>query len=158
MSGGDLVGAMLAGRYRVTRQLGHGGMGAVYEAVHERLGKRVAIKVLLEANASGAAMARFEQEARLASSIGNEHIIDIVDIDRTDDGRTYIVMELLAGASLAQLLAGNAELPERRIADLGAQAARALAAAHGKGIVHRDIKPENLFVIDRAGRDFLKIV
>ena len=158
MSGSDLVGAMLAGRYRVTRQLGHGGMGAVYEAVHERLGKRVAIKVLLDAGANGAAMARFEQEARLASAIGNEHIIDIVDIDRTDDGRTYIVMELLEGQSLAQLLAATPGMAERRIADLGAQAARALAAAHAKGIVHRDIKPENLFVIERDGRDFLKIV
>ena len=157
MSGNELVGTVLAGRYRVTRQLGQGGMGAVYEAVNERLGKRVAIKVLLEAGASGAAMARFEQEARLASAIGNEHIIDIVDIDRSD-GHTYIVMELLDGSSLAQLLGGGREMPERRIADLGAQAARALAAAHDKGIVHRDIKPENLFVIDREGRDFLKIV
>jgi len=158
MSGSDLVGAMLAGRYRVTRQLGHGGMGAVYEAVHERLGKRVAIKVLLDGGANGAAMARFEQEARLASSIGNEHIIDIVDIDRADDGRTYIVMELLEGQSLAQLLAATPGMSEQRIAGLGAQAARALAAAHAKGVVHRDIKPENLFVIDRGGRDFLKIV
>src|SRR5215467_13942480 len=105
MAASDLVGVTLAGRYRVTRELGHGGMGAVYEAIHERLGKRVAIKVLLDAGASGAAMARFEQEARLASSIGNEHIVDIADIDRTADGRTYIVMELLEGQSLAQLLA-----------------------------------------------------
>ncbi|HEY1815190.1 MAG TPA: serine/threonine-protein kinase [Kofleriaceae bacterium] len=157
MSGSELVGTVLAGRYRVTRQLGQGGMGAVYEAVNERLDKRVAIKVLLEAGASGAAIARFEQEARLASAIGNEHIIDIVDIDRSD-GHTYIVMELLDGSSLAQLLGGGREMPERRIAGLGAQAARALAAAHDKGIVHRDIKPENLFVIDRGGRDFLKIV
>ncbi|HEY3805426.1 MAG TPA: serine/threonine-protein kinase [Kofleriaceae bacterium] len=157
MAGSELVGTVLAGRYRVTRQLGQGGMGAVYEAVNERLGKRVAIKVLLEAGASGAAMARFEQEARLASAIGNEHIIDIVDIDRSD-GHTYIVMELLDGSSLAQLLGGGREMPERRIAGLGAQAARALAAAHDKDIVHRDIKPENLFVIDRQGRDFLKIV
>jgi eukaryotic-like serine/threonine-protein kinase len=155
---GELIGSTQLGRYRVTRKIGQGGMGAVYEAVHVKLDKRVAIKVLLEkyANSEGVVQ-RLEQEARLASAIGDPHIIDVADIGQTDDGRTLIVMELLAGESLAHLIA-RTDMTETRIASLVSQAARALAAAHGKGVIHRDIKPENLFVLTRDGGDFVKVV
>src|SRR5262249_5443873 len=109
----ELVGATLLGRYRVGRKIGQGGMGAGYEAVHERLDKRVAIKVLLERYAHTAAVVqRLEQEARLASSIGDPHIVDVADIGQTDDGRTFIVMELLEGESLGQLLARTPGMSE----------------------------------------------
>ncbi len=155
----ELIGATLSGRYLVTRKVGQGGMGAVYEATHTLIGKRVAVKVLLEKYARREAiMQRLEQEARLASSCQNEHIIDITDFGTTDDGRTFVVMEYLEGESLSECLAREPRLPEQRILQIVSQAASALVAAHAKGIVHRDIKPENLFLLRRKDKDFVKVV
>ncbi|CAN5218781.1 hypothetical protein BH11MYX1_BH11MYX1_05090 [soil metagenome] len=155
----DIIGTTLAGRYLVKRQIGQGGMGAVYEATHMLIGKRVAVKVLLEKYAEREAIvARLKKEAQLASSIGNEHIIDINDIGNTDDGRTFVVMEYLDGESLAECLAREHELPEQRTLHIASQAASALGAAHAEGIVHRDIKPENLFLLKRKEQDFVKVV
>src|SRR5690606_21443823 len=137
----EIVGSTLSGRYLVTRKVGQGGMGAVYEATHTLIGKRVAVKVLLEKYAQREAIVkRLKQEAQLASSIGNEHIIDITDFGNTEDGRTFVVMEYLEGESLAECLARESKLPEQRILRIAQQAASALAAAHAKGVVHRDIK------------------
>jgi tRNA A-37 threonylcarbamoyl transferase component Bud32 len=155
----EIVGTTLSGRYLVTRKVGQGGMGAVYEATHTLIGKRVAVKVLLEKYAQREAIvARLKQEAQLASSVGNEHIIDITDFGTTEDGRTFVVMEFLEGESLAECLARETRLPEQRILKIVYQAASALAAAHAKGIVHRDIKPENLFLLRRKDQDFVKVV
>ena len=155
----EIIGSTLSGRYLVTKKVGQGGMGAVYEATHTLIGKRVAVKVLLEKYAQREAIvARLKKEAQLASSIGNEHIIDITDIGNTDDGRTFVVMEYLEGESLAECLARERELPEQRILRIASQAASALGAAHAKGIVHRDIKPENLFLLKRKEQDFVKVV
>jgi serine/threonine-protein kinase len=157
--GAELIGVTLSGRYLVTRKVGQGGMGAVYEATHMLIGKRVAVKVLLEKYARREAIVqRLEQEARLASSCQNEHIIDITDFGTTEDGRTFVVMEYLDGESLAECLAREIQLPEQRILRITLQAASALAAAHAKGIVHRDIKPENLFLLRRKDQDFVKVV
>ena len=155
----DIVGTTLSGRYLVTRKIGQGGMGAVYEATHTLIGKQVAIKVLLEKYARREAIIqRLEQEARLASSVRNEHIIDVTDFGTTEDGRTFVVMEYLEGESLAECLARESRLPEQRILRIASQAASALAAAHAKGVVHRDIKPENLFLLRRNDLDFVKVV
>ena len=155
----EIVGTTLSGRYLVTRKVGQGGMGAVYEATHTLIGKRVAVKVLLEKYAQREALvARLKQEAQLASSVGNEHIIDITDFGTTEDGRTFVVMEFLEGESLAECLARETRLPEKRILKISAQTASALAAAHAKGVVHRDIKPENLFLLQRKDQDFVKVV
>ncbi len=156
----ELIGTTLAGRYLVTRKIGQGGMGAVYEATHTLIGKSVAVKVLLEKYAKREAIVqRLEMEAKLASSLRNEHIIDITDFGQTDDGRTFVVMELLTGESLADRLARETTLPEQKILKIVAQAASALAAAHAKDVVHRDIKPENLFLLkDRKDEDFVKVV
>src|SRR5689334_17171115 len=155
----ELIGVTLSGRYLVTRKVGQGGMGAVYEATHTLIGKRVAVKVLLEKYARREAIVqRLEQEARLASSCQNEHIIDITDFGTTEDGRTFVVMEYLEGESLAECLARETKLSEQRILRIISQAASALAAAHAKGIVHRDIKPENLFLLRRKDQDFIKVV
>lgn len=155
----DLTGVTLSGRYLVTKKVGQGGMGAVYEATHTLIGKRVAVKVLLEKYAQREAIvARLKQEAQLASSIGNEHIIDITDFGNTEDGRTFVVMEFLEGESLAECLARETKLPEQRILRMAAQTASALAAAHKKGVVHRDIKPENIFLLKRKEQDFVKVV
>jgi eukaryotic-like serine/threonine-protein kinase len=154
-----IIGASLAGRYQVTRKIGEGGMGAVYEARHTLIGKRVAIKVLLDKYVQKAdVVARLQQEARLASSIGHENIVDITDFGETDDGRTFVVMEFLEGESLAQLLQRDGPLPPRRAVTIARQIASALGAAHDKGVIHRDVKPENVFICQRGERDFVKVV
>lgn len=154
-----LVGHTLADRYRLTRKIGEGGMGAVYEAQHVQLSKPVAVKVLRDKYLDRPEVARrLVQEARLASSIRHEHIIDITDSGSTEDGRTFVVMEHLAGQSLAELLRREGALPEGRVVEIARQAASALAAAHARGIVHRDVKPENLFLVERDGRDFVKVL
>ncbi len=155
----ELVGTTLSGRYNITRKVGQGGMGAVYEATHALIGKRVAVKVLLDKYAKREALvARLEKEARLASSIGHEHIVDITDFGVTEDGRNFVVMEFLEGESLAECLQREVRLPERRVLQIGQQAASALGAAHEKGVVHRDIKPENIFLLQRKDKDFVKVV
>src|SRR5215467_6624582 len=109
---GELVGSTLSERYLVTRKVGQGGMGAVYEATHTLIGKRVAVKVLLEKYAQREAIVtRLKQEAQLASSIRHENIIDITDFGNTSDGRTFVVMEYLEGESLAECLARETKLP-----------------------------------------------
>jgi serine/threonine-protein kinase len=151
-----LLGQTLDGRFHLTRKIGEGGMGAVYEA--ESNGKKVAVKVLRDKYIDRPTVAqRLVQEARLAASIQHEHIVDMVDSGKTEDGRTFVVMELLAGESLAELLRREGALPEARAAELVKQVAGALAAAHAHGIVHRDVKPENVFLVAGAS-DFVKVV
>jgi eukaryotic-like serine/threonine-protein kinase len=147
-----LIGLTLGGRYRCERKLGQGGMGAVYRAEHVGLGKPVAVKVLLERFASQReALTRFHKEARAASMIAHENIVDVIDVG-DDSGHAYIVMELLSGRDLGQLLRDEGPLPAARAASLLRQICRALSAAHAKGIIHRDMKPENVFVVQREGR------
>ncbi len=155
----SLVGSVLEQRYEIIRKIGQGGMGAVYEATHKLLGKRVAVKVLLDKYAQkDQIVARLEQEARLASSIGHANIIDITDFGQTADGRTFVVMEFLEGESLGQLIARSGRLDTRRAVNIARQVASALGAAHQKGIVHRDIKPENIFLIRRGDEEYVKVV
>ncbi len=155
----ELLGVTLNDRYEVTAKLGQGGMGAVYEAKHTVIGKRVALKVLLDKHAEkDQSVARLKQEARLASSIGHENIIDITDFGTTITGRTFVVMEYLEGESLGSLIAKQGRLDSQRAIHIARQIASALAAAHNKGIVHRDIKPENIFVVTRDGEDFVKVL
>jgi serine/threonine-protein kinase len=155
----ELIGSTLNERYEVTSKLGQGGMGAVYEARHTVIGKRVAVKVLLDKHADkDQIVARLKQEARLASSIGHDNIVDITDFGITDSGRTFVVMEYLEGESLGATIARQGRLEETRIVHICAQIASALAAAHEKGIVHRDIKPDNIFLVKRGDVDFVKVV
>jgi len=154
-----LVGAVLADRYQIVRRIGEGGMGAVYEAKHTVIGKRVAVKVLLEKFlAKSDFVARLLQEARLASSIGHEHIVDVTDFGTTTDGRSFVVMEFLDGESLAELAMREAPLPIERSVGIARQVASALGAAHAKGIFHRDVKPENIYLVRRGDADFVKVV
>jgi serine/threonine protein kinase len=154
-----LVGSVLADRYEILRRIGEGGMGAVYEARHTVIGKRVAVKVLLEKFLEKPELvARLLQEARLASSIGHENIVDVTDFGTTVDGRAFVVMEFLEGESLAQLVIRDAPLPVERSLRISRQVASALGAAHDKGIVHRDVKPENVYLVRRADADYVKVV
>jgi eukaryotic-like serine/threonine-protein kinase len=154
-----LVGAVLAERYEIIRRIGEGGMGAVYEARHSIIGKRVAIKVLLEKFLENEELiARLLQEARLASSIGHQNIVDVTDFGTTRDGRAFVVMEFLEGEPLSELIMRDAPLTVERSLAIVKQAASALGAAHAKGIVHRDVKPENVYLVRRGELDFVKVV
>src|SRR5512138_1670054 len=131
------------GVYEVLAPIGAGGMGEVYRARDPRLGRDVAIKVLPAAfTRDKERLQRFEHEARAAGALNHPGITAIYDVGSTD-GIPYLVSQLLEGESLRTLIAAG-PLPAERVADLGIQAAEALAAAHAKGIVHRDLKPENL--------------
>ena len=133
------------GPYKIVDPIGAGGMGEVYRAVDTRLGREVAIKVLAPALSEDAtALMRFEQEARAAGMLNHPNILAIYDIG-TEEGRHYIVSELLEGESLRARIREGA-IPPRKAVDYAQQVARGLAAAHGKGIIHRDLKPENLFL------------
>jgi serine/threonine-protein kinase len=155
-----LVGMVLAGRYRVERRIGEGGMGLVYEGVHREIDKRVAIKVLRnDLSKRPEVVARFRQEAKSASRIGHEHIVDTFDFGETAEGSSYFVMEFLEGEDLANVLGREATLEASRACAIVLQCCKALGATHAKGIVHRDIKPENIFLVNRGGvDDFVKIV
>jgi eukaryotic-like serine/threonine-protein kinase len=141
----ELSAGTLLGHYRVTRRLGMGGMGVVYEAEDQKLGRSVAIKMLPEATRSEpVAMERFWREARAASSLNHPGICTIHELNESGD-QLFIVMELLEGQSLDKLDYPPA-MPYPKLLDFGVQVADALAAAHRKGILHRDIKPGNIFV------------
>ena len=153
------IGTVLDNRYRLLRRIGAGGMGAVYEAVHEVLNTRVAIKLLHPAYSDEAEpLERLRREAQAASQIGSPHIVDVRDFGQAPDGSTYMVLELIEGVSLFRELLFGA-MPFDRAAVICVQMADALQEAHARGIVHRDLKPENILLTTRHGRpDFVKIV
>lgn len=153
---GDLV----SGKYRLVRLLGDGGMGSVYEATHEVLGTRVAIKVLHPELARRTSLVeRFLQEARVSAKIRSPHIVQVIDVDRTaEGGHAYIVMELLEGESLAAALDRDRKLAAATACEYTLQILEGLEAAHALGVVHRDLKPENVFVTFLAGKPVLKII
>jgi len=155
-----LIGLVLAGKYIVKRRIGEGGMGLVYEGVHRDIDKRVAIKLLRDdLSRRPEVVARFRQEAKSASRIGHENIVDISDFGETTRGASYFVMEFLDGEDLANVLGRDVTVAPERACAIALQCCRALTAAHAKGIVHRDIKPENIFLTKRDGKeDFVKIV
>lgn len=155
-----LIGKLISERYRVIQKLGEGGMGAVYLAEHVVIEKRLALKVLAPDLARRQDLvARFLQEARSASRIGHENVIDISDFGQSPDGFVYIAMEFLDGADLGAAIRRDGPLPWTRAKPIVLQLCRALRAAHEKGIVHRDMKPENIFLIQREGRpDFVKLL
>jgi serine/threonine protein kinase len=140
-------GSIVAGKLRIVRRLGAGGMGAVYEVEHELTRHRRALKLLHAQMAQmPSVVERFLREASAAGRIGNPHIVETFDAGRLETGEPYIVMELLQGQTLAELLDSHGPLPLDVACEILTQACNAVGAAHAAGIVHRDIKPENLFL------------
>src|SRR5215831_9816746 len=143
-----MIGRVVGG-YAIVKELGTGGMGKVYLGEHRRLGRRVAIKMLLEELARDPKIcARFLNEARATSLIAHPGIVEIINCD-LHEGRPYIVMELVDGESLATVMARVGPLASEivTVGSVIGQVASALAAAHARGIVHRDLTPDNVFVI-----------
>nr|MDQ3298558.1 serine/threonine protein kinase [Myxococcota bacterium] len=151
------LGRTIDGRYAIHRLLGRGGMGAVYEARHIALDRRVAVKFLLSDAARPDDIERFRREARAASRIDHENVVRIFDTG-TDQDVCYIAMELVDGLDLRKLIAEAGRLEPARATELTRQLLAGLEAIHDAGIVHRDIKPGNLVVTRIAGREVLKIM
>jgi len=155
-----LVGAVLEGAYRITRLIGEGGMGAVYEAVQLRLNKRVAIKLMARDLASNReALARFRREAEITSHLGHPHLVSVVDFGQAESGEPYLVMEYLEGEDLDHRLRRVGRMSIEAVVHVVRQVASALNAAHDQGVVHRDLKPGNVFLVQIPGEpDFVKIL
>ena len=154
-----IEGLVLAGRYRILRRLGQGGMATVYAAEHAEIGRPCAIKVLSPAYASDPeSVERFLREARASSKIRHPNVIEIFDFGRSD-GLVFFVMELLDGEDLLSRIERRGHLPWAEAQGIFLQVCEALAAAHKLGIVHRDLKPENCFcTTNAAGAELVKVL
>jgi len=154
------IGEVVGGKYRIVRFLATGGMGVVYEAQHEVVKRRFAVKMLRVGLAERRdILTRFQREAEAAGALESENVAAAIDFGIARDGTPYIVMEYLVGESLAGLLGREGPLALERAADLVIQASRGMQVAHGAGIVHRDLKPQNLFVCRREdGTDLVKVL
>jgi serine/threonine-protein kinase len=155
-----LIGRVLSERYRIVRKIGEGGMGCVYQAEHALIEKKIALKVLFQDLTRRADLvARFLQEAKSASRIGHENVIDISDFGQSPEGLVYIAMEYLDGHDLGRTLRAEKVIYWQRARPILMQITKALRAAHEHGIIHRDMKPENVFLVQREGRpDFVKVL
>ncbi len=155
------VGQLVDNKYRIIRLIGEGGMGAVFEGENVRINRRVAIKILHAAFTGNAeVMQRFEREAQAAGRIGNDHILEVLDLGVLPDGDRYIIMEFLDGEPLSNRIKHHGRMMPHDLAPLMHQTLVGLGAAHAAGIIHRDLKPDNIFIQrEKAGhKDYVKII
>ena len=154
-----MIGSIQEGRYRILHKLGEGGQGEVYLAEHLHLGRNEALKVLKSVHSGDETfVSRFRREARATNRVQHPNIVGVYDFGRLPDGRYFLAMEYVDGERL-DVAIGGAPMPVRRALRIAAQLARALAHAHGLGVVHRDLKPANLILITRRGHaDVLKVL
>jgi serine/threonine-protein kinase len=146
---GELTGTVLGGKYRIGKKIGSGGIGVVYAAEHTSLGHEVAIKVLRGAAAmDGSEIARLRREAHIQVRLDQANIARVMDLDQMADGSIYVVMERLQGRSLADKMSKEGPVAPGFAIPCFIDVCRALAAAHGIGVVHRDLKPGNIFLCD----------
>ncbi len=152
-------GAILRGKYKILEKIGEGGMGAVYKALHLRFNEVCALKIVLPYHLKDPSfLQRFNAEAVLMRRLDHPHALRINDVDETEDGRPFFVMEYIEGESLEALLSRGALAPTRAMG-IAIQACEALAAAHRLGVIHRDIKPANLILARTAdGSDCVKVL
>ena len=154
------IGTTLDGKYELVRLIGEGGMGAVYEATHKLIGRRLAVKFLHALYATNAeVIIRFQREAQAAAQIGHENIIEVTDMGTAQDGAPYLVMEYLEGFDVKGAIEKEGKLSTKRVAHILVQALSALQAAHNAGIIHRDLKPENIFLTSKGvNPDYVKLL
>jgi serine/threonine-protein kinase len=155
------IGTILDDKYRIVRELGTGGMGAVYEGENVRIRRKVAIKLLhATVSSQSEAVMRFEREAEAAGRIGSDHICEVLDLGILADGTRYLVMEYLDGETLGARIKRAGRMGPLMIIPIMAQVLDALGAAHAAGIIHRDLKPDNIFIlpIKNGVPDFVKIL
>lgn len=153
---GELTGAVLAGKYKIRRRIGSGGIGAVYSAEHTTLGHEVAIKVLRGAAARDASeIARLRREAQIQTHVEHPNVARVFDLDQMADGSIFIVMERLHGRSLADRLQREGVVAPGTAIPVFIDVCRGLAAAHAAGVVHRDLKPGNIFLCDDGSSKIL---
>ena len=155
-----LVGVVLGGAYELVGRIGEGAMGAVYEAHHLRLHKRVAVKLMNRTMARHPdALARFHREARIASRLGHPNLVNVLDFGTSEEDEPYLVMEHLEGEDLDRRIRRAGSVPLANAVQIARQVASALAVVHAKGIVHRDLKPANVFLVQVPGEpDFVKVL
>ncbi|MEZ4318608.1 MAG: protein kinase [Myxococcota bacterium] len=154
-----LIGRVLAGRYRVESLIDRGGMGRVYRAVQEPIGRPVALKTLDLSDPAGEFQQRFLNEAAVQGRLSHPNTVRMFDYGRTDDGMYYITMELLVGESLHALVKREAPVDVLRVVRIARQVCLALHEAHEIGVVHRDLKPGNVFLSRQGGlRDHVKLL
>jgi serine/threonine protein kinase len=153
------IGRVVAGKYRIERLIGRGGMGAVFAARHEVLGNRVALKWMPRSDVSApSSLTRFFNEARAVAALESDHVARVLDVGELEGG-AFIALELLEGADLEQVLSERGPLPVHDVVDWVLQGLEALAEAHSLGIVHRDLKPANLFCAKRRdGSTVVKVL
>src|SRR4051812_35763464 len=156
-TGLPVVGAEIAGKYRVEGVLGQGGMGAVYVARNVMTGKRVAIKWLLPEHAASNTRERLLREAQCAASIDHPNVVDIYDVGEHQGG-LFLVMEYLRGKPLSDVLAERGRLDPDELIALLVPAMRGVHAAHQAGVIHRDLKPENILLSESDGQIVPKVV
>jgi serine/threonine protein kinase len=156
----ELVGQTLSQSYTIVRPIGEGGMGKVYEARHTRIGsKRFAIKMLHPEYArQSEVISRFQREAEAAATIRSPHVVDVYDVDRTTDGRPFLVAEFLEGREFAEYLDEIKKMQVAPAVRIVRQICKALAAAHAKGVVHRDMKPENVYLTGEITSPIAKVI
>ena len=156
------VGALVAGRYRIVRELGRGAMGVVYVAEHLNTGGLWALKVMLDGSRFSAERAvRFRREARASARIASEHVVKVTDADVAPElgNAPFLVMELLDGEDLERTLEKTGALEPKAALDILKQVARGLDKAHAAGVIHRDLKPENVFLHRREdGSTIVKVL
>src|SRR5262249_47906055 len=140
MKAGDIIG----GKYRLTQRIGEGAMGTVWEAINERTGRHVALKLILRPTDD--IRRRMLREARAYGSLLHRNIVEIYDVGETETGDPFLVMQLLSGETLADLLMRKRRIEPPLAARIGRDIANAIAAAHDAQIIHRDLKPANIFL------------
>ena len=151
-------GEILAGKYKVEKVLGVGGMGVVVAATHLTLRQKVAIKFLLH-GASDEVVTRFLREARAAVRLKSDHVAKIIDVGELENGAPFMVMEYLDGTDLAAAIRAASKIPVATAVDYVLQACEAIAEAHASGVIHRDLKPANLFLTKAAdGSPMIKVL
>jgi eukaryotic-like serine/threonine-protein kinase len=145
------AGALIAGKYRLTRPIGKGAMGTVWEATHEGTSRQVAVKLILES--TDELRHRLVREARAYGALRHRNIVEVLDVGQTDEGDPFLVMQLLVGETLADRLVRQRRLGVPEATRIARDVARALATAHAASIIHRDLKPANIFLHDEPGED-----